>query len=201
VTDAYGVALDTKHAYWASVSTSTGGVEIQSALLTGGAVNVLGQTVMPFYAGGMALGANGTLFFAAFQPGGGGGIFQLPISGGTPTSVWVAPASGQPVGVAVDNKNVYWVDKGAGLVLGMPITGGTVGTLATGIGEPTDIASDGTHIFFTAFTGDAVYEEPVGGGTPTVLTNVTAPVGIAADNTDNYVYFTAGDAVYAYPKK
>ena len=54
-----------------------------------------------------------------------------------------------PMGIAVDGTNVYWVDEGAGTVMSVPLAGGAPKTLASGQNKPWAIAVDATGIYWT----------------------------------------------------
>jgi hypothetical protein len=94
-----------------------------------------------------------------------GAVKQVPLSGGTVTTLAVGTGLtdltvGDPVALAVDTNNVYWVNYGNASVVSMPIGGGTPTTLAEepAMGdetrfEPTAIAVDGTSVYWGT-TGD-----------------------------------------------
>lgn len=121
--------------------------------------------------------------------------------------------SPDPQYVAVDAKNVYWTDLGSssggstqtGSVFSVPIDGGTVVTLATGLASPGGIAVDATDVYWVDFgvitpPGD-VMKIPIGGGTPVTLatsSNNGTPHDIAIDASN--VYWTDGNAVWQMPK-
>jgi hypothetical protein len=200
---AYGVALGSTNLYW--VSNDTGGnALVQSTPLSGGSVSKLGATtgtaLVPL---GMAINAT-SIYFVAYVSGGGGGLFQLPIAGGTPSEVWTAGPTGYPYDVAVDGSNVYWTDFGVGktdgAVYSMPLGGGTVTTMASGIGGPRQLAVDSANVYFTAYNEGLVYEEAIGSMHPGVVASVVAPNGIAADDSDENVYFSSETQILFHSK-
>ncbi len=199
---AYGVALDSSSVYWVS-NDASGNAEVQSAPLLGGGPITLGATstgpLSPF---GMTVSSS-TIYFVAYSGGGGGGLYALPLKGGTPNEIWTASSSGKPIDVALDESgaNLYWTDDGAGAVYSMPAGGGTVTTIASGIGGPQQLAIDMNNVYFTAFNAGSVYEVPLGSTTATaIVTGVLGTAGIAADDNDSNVYFTSGGAILSHPK-
>jgi hypothetical protein len=115
--------------------------------------------------------------------------------------------SPDPRFLVVDAKNVYWTDDGdgssGGAVLSVPIDGGTVTTLATGLVSPGGIAVDASNVYWVDFgvlnpPGD-VMKVALGGGTPvTLATSSGTPTHMTIDA--NNVYWTDGDAVWQVPK-
>jgi hypothetical protein len=61
----------------------------------------------------------------------------VPVGGGSPSVV--ASASG-PWGIAVDGANVYWTSTLGGVVMRVPVAGGTPFPVATGQSCPQGIA-------------------------------------------------------------
>jgi hypothetical protein len=197
---AYGVALDSTNVYWVSTD-ATSDVLVQASPLTGGGATTLGTTTGGVYEPfGMAVSSS-SIYFVAYLMGGGGGLFQLPIGGGTPSEVWTGGSMSKPLDVAIDPSmtNVYWTDFTMnGAVYSMPVGGGAVSTVASAIAFPAEIAVDSTNVYFTASMG--VYEVPIGSTTANVLVSTPGPVGIAADDTDMNVFFSNGVQVLSHGK-
>ena len=154
-------------------------VIVQAAPLGGGSPVLLGTTfpgVLPY---GLAVSST-TAYFAGYSDyyadGYGGNLFAMPLGGGTPSIVWC----GNPFDVVVDKVNVYWTDQ-TGLLLSMPLAGGSVTTMFSGAMSPANLAVDSKNVYFTDWTGNAIYEVPIG-GKGKVLVETHAPYGIAADD-------------------
>jgi hypothetical protein len=97
--------------------------------------------------------------------------------------------------LAVDATSVYWATGYPGVVLKAPIGGGTIATLASGLGQvaPWDIAVDATNVYWTT-QGPApndVMQVPRDGGALVTIAVAQLPVGIAVDATS--VYWTDQD--------
>jgi hypothetical protein len=82
----------------------------------------------------------------------------------------------------------------------MPLGGGSVSTMASGIGGPRQIAVDSANVYFTAYNEGLVYEEAIGSTHPGVLASVLAPDGIAADDGDDNVYFSSATQILFHSK-
>jgi hypothetical protein len=143
-----GLAVDATNVYWGTASS------VMKAPIAGGGtatplVSVNGSPV--------AVDAS-NLYYGFHGLGGGntyGPVLQLPLAGGTPTTL--ATGLHMVDGIAVDAANVYWADN-SGSVLRVPIGGGAVTTLATKQVLCGDIAVDATHVYFT--TVSAVLKAP-----------------------------------------
>jgi hypothetical protein len=67
-----------------------------------------------------------------------------------------APAIGVEVEPAMDSTNVYWIEPGSGSAKRVPLGGGTVVTLASGLNSPWGIAVDSTNVYWTEYAGGTV---------------------------------------------
>jgi hypothetical protein len=204
LSNAHGVALDATNVYWVSRGAA-GNAVIASSPLAGGVVSTLGMTTagVNFVPYGVAVDG-ATLYFVGSEAVGTAGLFTIPITGGVPNEIWMAPgAPTKPIDVAVKGANVYWIDNGSGTapngsVYSMPVTGGTVTTMASGLMNPLTLAVDSMNIYFTA--SDGIHEEPIGSTSATLLAPINNSVGVAADDTDGFVYFTYATAILAHAK-
>lgn len=59
-------------------------------------------------------------------------------------------------------------------------------SIATGQSDPTDMAIDGTYLYWTDSQGGAVMRWPLAGGSVTTFASTGAPYGIASDGTNVY---------------
>ncbi len=207
------IAVDATNIYW----TNRG---FQNCPTTGGPCTFSGAVMMMPLAGGaptalataqknpgsIAIDAanvywtnDGTDASGAFTPANtDGSVMQVPIGGGTPTTI----ASGQFVvgAVAVDQTSVYWTNAGTdgtdGHVMKAPIGGGAATTLASGQFGPVNTAVDGASVYWmnrNLFpTGVTVMKVALGGGGPVTLASggQQEPGAMVVDAT--HVYWASG---------
>jgi hypothetical protein len=188
------IAVDTKSTgsvFW----TDIGQEHVFSVAKSGGGTPTMVDTeTLPsgfHFVGGVALG-NGNVYWTQSPY-----VFSVAESGGTVTTM----ATGtQPIGIAVDSKNVYWGDSLAGTntngtVNQIPVGGGSKVTLATGQ-TPFGIAIDSTTVYWAndAFPG-SVMAAPIGGGLARLLAQSppnSGTITVATDGTN--VYFNGVDS-------
>jgi hypothetical protein len=107
--------------------------------------------------------------------------------------------------LAVDATSLYFtVDPGGsptgGSVQKMPLAGGPVTTLASGLLSPQGIAVDPSFVYWASEFGDTITRLPLGGGTPvTLLSGVTGALGVAVDGSAIYFSRISGGAVWKAP--
>jgi hypothetical protein len=200
----WGVAVDAKNVYWVSSGGTGAGIFVQSAPV-GTAAGTLVATTLAIYDTPGGLAVNGTdLFFAATSTvTGGGAIFQVPITGGTPQTVWTT-ISGQPQDVALDSNNVYWVDQSAGVLYSTPLatslSGATPKVLSTAFTTPVHLAVDSTDVYVADNTKESIFEVPIAGGAATALASgLEGQLAVAVD-TSTLVYFSTNSAIISVPK-
>jgi hypothetical protein len=132
--------------------------------------------------------ANGSVYWVAgTSDASSGAIMQIPVSGGTPTTLTTRP--GPPAHIAADSSFVYWSEMTPGAIMKVAIAGGAAGTVASAQ-MPWWIALGETDVFWM---GQGVMMAPKVGGAATALTSsfpTLPPAGLAVDATN--VYFTSG---------
>lgn len=189
-------AVDATNIYW-----TEGGADgtVKKAPLIGGAVTTLASTLNdPF-----GITVDATNVYWAEQ--GGGNVKMVPIAGGGITTL--ASTLENPQYIAVDNNNVYFTEYGSwnvaaglrnadGTVSLVPVSGGAIVQLATGLNGPQTIKVDGTNIYWTELANyiggaGAIKQVPVVGGTITTLVSeLSNSRNIAVDATS--VYYWSG---------
>jgi hypothetical protein len=105
-----------------------------------------------------------------------------------PNDFPLASGLGTPASLVVDDTAVYYADAAGGTVGKVPLSGGTVQILATGVMAPTDIALDGTTVYCCAavLSGSVISVPKAGGAVATVATATGVPRHIVADATHLY---------------
>ncbi len=109
-------------------------------------------------------------------------VGKVSIRGGAVTTL----ASDQDLatGIAVDARNVYWTNEvGGGSVLSLPLGGGTPETLVSGRSGPSCVAVEGTNVYFSDTSVNAV---PIGGGAVVTLSASGSPLSVAVDAENVY---------------
>jgi len=96
-----------------------------------------------------------------------GGIWSVPLDGGTPVQL---AATTSLTGLALGATNLYWTDDETQTVDSVPIGGGAVTTLASGLASPAGIVTDATSAYW--LEGEAILTMPLAGGSPTTLATV-----------------------------
>lgn len=114
------------------------------------------------------------------------GIVRLPATS-------IAPISGDPLALAVDDAFVYWATSSA--IARAPKAGGPSEELATANGAYTSLHLDGATLWFTSQDG-TVASIPIGGGAPSVLaTGEASPTSVTTTTAD--VLWLAGGSIVA----
>ncbi|MCL2824117.1 MAG: hypothetical protein FWD57_09010 [Polyangiaceae bacterium] len=132
---------------------------------------------------------------------------KAPIAGGAATTL--ASSLMYPLGIAVDDQHVYFVETGVGVECGQPKygkvqriakSGGTPTTLAFALGcDPSDIAIDDEFVYWTeSYLGNVARVAKTGGVVEVLASSQDWPKQIAVD--DTRVYWAAGGSIFAVPK-
>lgn len=154
--------------------------------LAGGTPTALPET----YGVGFALALDATNVYWRVDVSGGAQLLKMPLDGSSaPVSLVTSSSMGALV---VNGSTLYWTMPagtvaGAGAIAKMPVGGTASTSLASGLNEPSDLAVDGTHVYFTTRQDGNVMKVPVAGGTPTVIASKQKfPSAIVVDGTSVY---------------
>ncbi len=133
-----------------------------------------------------------------------GGVEKQALDGGTVATMATVPNT-LAYGIAVDATSVYWVTQdngstGIGLVLKVPMAGGTVTTLSAAVGNPSGVAVDSSHVYWSDSGGGshpAIFSVPIDGGTVSTLSSQGPAWSLATDSTN--VYYLSNGGVLRVP--
>jgi hypothetical protein len=114
--------------------------------------------------------------------GGGGG-------GGAPPPLMVLAAGEQPSAVAINDTNVYWIDKNLD-VRSVPKSGGTPVTLTHAGASPIFMLADDVAVYWAA--GGTYWRAPLSGGAPTAIDTGMVSSYFGSDDTNAW-YEKYGD--------
>jgi hypothetical protein len=125
-----------------------------------------------------------------------GGVYVVPLAGGTPTTLAVTTAAA--FGLAVDATHAYFTQRGNGnltngTISRVPLAGGLTETLATAQLAPANIVVDASHVYWVnagtspSYIDGSVNRLPLAGGTVEVLaTGMYKPFFLAVNDSDVY---------------
>jgi hypothetical protein len=192
------IVLDNSNAYWTNGGSgpTAGDAGIMKASLSGGAPTRIVQARFPI---DIAVNSHYVFWSDADLRT----INRAKPNGAMPTVL--AMTGARPEAIAIDSANVYWVCAGArggadGVVMQVPIGGGTAVTLASGQAEPGGLAVDGSHVYWVNRGDGKVQRVPIGGGQVQLLRQMTRPNAIAVDASYYYVGDILPGMVIRYPK-
>jgi uncharacterized protein (TIGR03437 family) len=107
-------------------------------------------------------------------------------AGGSASSTFSVGQKHSPSKLVVDASSVYWLEDD-GSVKKVPVAGGAVTALATGLLSPRDLAQDSTSLYFTDVQAGKVQRVAKSGGAVTTLaSSLTSPYAIAVDSSNVY---------------
>lgn len=129
-----GVAVDSSYVYWSTV-----GGDIKRAPLSGGtATTLVSNQVNP---AGVAVDLDNVYWANSGDPNGTNGTLNsAPLADGPHTPSTLLGGLGIPVGVVVHDGQLYWATAGVGHISGMPVAGGPVTTVLSGLSTPEALA-------------------------------------------------------------
>lgn len=84
-------------------------------------------------------------------------IYRSTLTGEAPTRI---ASANRPVGIAVNDTDVYWTNTEASSVAKAPLAGGPEVVLATDVPHPAVLAVDDNYVFFTAVNSGTVHRVP-----------------------------------------
>jgi hypothetical protein len=122
------------------------------------------------------------------------------------TTKILAEAQWAPCGIAVDERYVYWTNRGSGTVMRVPKGGGSALVLAKAQANPHSLLLEGESLFWINWSeGDhttgAVMTMARRGGKPRVLAAAGGqPIGQELAVDERFVYFTRGSELVRVPK-
>lgn len=87
--------------------------------------------------------------------------------------------------LVADGANLYWIDDTLNAVTEMPIGGGAVTTLASGLLSwfGGSLGVDARNVYFTSPAAGTITQVPIGGGTLVTVASGQDPYGVAVNPT------------------
>ena len=177
---------------------------VSSSLLVDGSIN--GGLPEPppghipaswFPTGGIALAGDQIIF--AFTLSTSYELRSVPVVGGAIADLGSVPSDAgfsrtSIMNLAAQSGTVYWLDRGNATINSMPVAGGALTELATGITEPGALAVNDSGVFWSELGGyggccrlagaGRLSTAPLAGGPASVVVDgLDAPVAVAADST------------------
>jgi len=123
--------------------------------------------------------------------GGGGGVWKVPVNGGSPSLL--IGAQDRPHGMASDGTNLYYANAGSGATIGsiqrIPVGGGVPTPIAIAQALPLDLAVDATNVYWTNSGDGTVWKSNK---------TTPAPIKIADGGGSGHAEDLRIDATYAY---
>jgi hypothetical protein len=178
-----GIAVDANNVYWTNNAPSgSGGV---SKIPIGG-TQVISLTPTNGFEP-YALAIDSTNVYWTDENA--GDLYQVPITGGTPTVL----ATGSPSALVVGNGKLYYGLGGlstAGIyALALPFTAGETATTLSSTGKPTSMVADTKNIYWADFSGGNINITPLTGGLSTFISMLNSPEGLALDSSAGILFY------------
>lgn len=118
-----------------------------------------------------------------------GNLYQVPITGGTPTLL----ATGFPSALVVGNGKLYYGLGGtstAGIyALTLPFTAGETATTLSSTGTPYSMVVDTKNIYWADFRNGNINITPLTGGLSTFISMLNSPSGLALDSSAGILFY------------
>lgn len=180
------VAVDDSYVYWIEAS----GKVLKRVSKSGDSPITLATTLSSF--GQMVL--NGDYLYYLDS---GTQVQKLLKSGGTPTPL--ATGSSFYDGITVQNNTVFW--GASGVIYSVPITGGSITSVATSPTSLQDIASirvtNNVVYWSQTFYPGSLFAQPIGGSRTTLSSGVNVEPGLVIQ--DGFAYFAGSESIYRVP--
>ncbi len=166
-----GVLVDNTSIYWYWANESPRGFPALMRAPLDGGVDGAVASIVPVTSGPSSFTVAGARIYWTLYDGFNGQVLSAPLDGGTVTTL-VTTGRVEPLDIVTDGVTLYWASLGfttttdggfgaIGELLSMPVTGGTVTTLASVAGgEAAGIAVDATYVYFVGGAGNQILRTP-----------------------------------------
>jgi hypothetical protein len=139
----FAVAADSTYAYWTNAGAEDGEGSVMRVPIDGGIPTTLASGLT--FPSWIAVDNTSVYFILTSQ------LVKLPIAGGPQQVLWDSPSGGANAGIALDDKNVFWVNEDDGTVMKISKSGGCPTLLASGETKPVGIAVDSRNVYWTTY--------------------------------------------------